>query len=379
MHIGTNILDLLKYLCASLNLTVDQLILEVTASIGTIIIFIILGWIVYKIIEQYVTRWAAKTKTKLDDEILKNIKKPIYFFVLLIGTYSGLEILSPLNNYSDLMQIFFIVAEISLITFIITRIVNVFTVWYSERESESMSEHIIFVLKRVINGTIYLFTFIIILYVLDIDLSGIVVGLGVGGIAIAFALQSVLGDAFSAFSIYFDRPFEIGDFIIVGEYSGTVKKIGMKSTRVQLLQGEELVMANSVLTTSNVRNFKKMQKRRVGFNFGVIYSTPSEKLKKIPDIVRKIIDENKLNTPDRIHFKEFGEFSLNFEAIYYIANRDYAIYMDVQQEINVKIVEAFEKEGIEMAFPTQTIHMANAIQQTNPTKIETKPIKEKAQ
>ena len=152
----------------------------------------------------------------------------------------------------------------------------------------------------------------------------------------------------------------------------------MKSTRVQLLQGEELVMANSVLTTSNVRNFKKMQKRRVGFNFGVIYSTPSEKLKKIPDMVRKIIDENKLNTPDRVHFKEFGEFSLNFEAIYYIANRDYAIYMDVQQEINVKIVEAFEKEGIEMAFPTQTIHMANGVQKPVQTKNDTKPIKNKA-
>ena len=378
MQIGTNILDLLKYLCSSLNLKVDQLILEVTASIGTIIIFIFLGWIVYKIIEQYVTRWAEKTRTKLDDEILKNIKKPIYFFVLLIGTYSGLEILSSLNDYSDIMQIFFIVAEISLITFIITRVVNVFTVWYSERESEAMSEHIIFVLKRVINGIIYLFSFIIILYVLDIDLSGIVVGLGVGGIAIAFALQSVLSDAFSAFSIYFDRPFEIGDFIIVGEYAGIVKKIGMKSTRVQLLQGEELVIANSVLTTSNVRNFKKMNKRRVGFNFGVTYDTSSEKLKKIPDIIKKIINENKLNTSDRIHFKEFGEFSLNFEAIYYINNRDYTIYMDVQQEINVKIVEAFEKEGIQMAFPTRTIHMANAVQTPAPIENNTKQIKKKA-
>ena len=152
----------------------------------------------------------------------------------------------------------------------------------------------------------------------------------------------------------------------------------MKSTRVQLLQGEELVLANSVLTTSNVRNFKKMNKRRVGFHFGVTYNTPSKKLKKIPDIIKKIIDENKLNTADRIHFKEFGEFSLNFEAIYYINNRDYAIYMDVQQEINLKIVEAFEKEGIQMAFPTRTIHMVNAVQTPASTENDTKQIKKKA-
>jgi small-conductance mechanosensitive channel len=224
-----------------------------------------------------------------------------------------------------------------------------------------MSEHILFVLKRIVNAIIFLFAFLIILYVLQIDLSGIVIGLGVGGIAIAFALQNVLSDIFSAFSIYFDRPFEIGDFIVIGEYSGTVKKIGMKSTRVKLLQGEELVLANSVLTTTNVRNFKKMRKRRIKFNFGVTYDTSSEKLKKIPNMVSKIIEKNKLTNIDRIHFKEFGDFSLNFEVIYYINSKDYAKYMDVQQEINFAIKEAFEKVGIEMAYPTQTIFLNKEI------------------
>ena len=246
-------------------------------------------------------------------------------------------------QYSSLLAFIFTIAEILLATFITTRVVNVIIAWYAEKRSKKeMSEHILFVLKKIINGIIFLFAFLIILYVLEIDLSGIVVGLGVGGIAIAFALQNVLSDAFSAFSIYFDKPFEIGDFIVVGDDSGTVKKIGMKSTRVQLLQGEELVLANSVLTTTNVRNFKKMRKRRIKFTFGVTYDTPSKKLKKIPDMVKKIIEGNKLTTVDRIHFKEFGDFSLNFEIVYYINSKDYVKYMDAQQEINFAIKETFE-------------------------------------
>ena len=193
-----------------------------------------------------------------------------------------------------------------------------------------------------------------------IDLTGLAIGGAATAIVIGFALQSVLSDFFSAFSIYFDRPFEIGDFIIVGEFSGTVTKIGMKSTRVQLLQGEELVLPNSELTKSNVRNFKKMNKRRIEFSFGVTYDTPIKKLKKIPDIIREIIAPQKLkhvHSLDRVHFTDFGDFSLKFNIIYYMNTKDYALYRDTQQEINFKIKEAFEKEGIQMAFPTQTIYL----------------------
>ena len=339
----------------------SPLIGEIFVSIMIFAIFIILGWIVYRIFERYFTKWAKRTKTNLDDEILANIKKPIYFFVILVGAYYGLEFLSILEPYSTEVAFTFSIVEILLIAFIITRVVNVVITWYGEkRAKKQMSEHILFVLKKIINAVVYLFAFLVILAVLKIDLSGIVVGLGVGGIAIAFALQNVLSDAFSAFSIYFDKPFEIGDYIVVGDHSGTVKKIGIKSTRVQLLQGEELVLSNSVLTTSSVRNFKKMRKRRISFSFGVIYATPTNKLKKIPDIIRDIIDSDKLeyvDKLDRVHFTEFGDFSLNFDIIYFLKTKDYVKYKDTQQEINFAIKEAFEKEGIEMAFPTQTIFL----------------------
>ena len=259
MSIGSNILEFINEAFNSLGINISPLAIQVIASVIIFLIFILIGWIIYHIFDRYFTRWAEKTKTKLDDEILKNIKKPIYFFVILIGIYSVFDAIELLEQYTDAFIFIFTIAEILLATFIVTRIINVVIAWYADgRSKKKMSEHILFVLKRIINGIIFLFAFLIILYVLEIDLSGIVVGLGVGGIAIAFALQNVLSDMFSAFSIYFDKPFEIGDFIIVGDYSGTVTKIGMKSTRVKLLQGEELVLANSVLTTTNVRNFKKL-------------------------------------------------------------------------------------------------------------------------
>jgi len=339
----------------------DSLYGEIVTSVLVFLIFILIGWIVYHIIERFMTRIVHKTKTKLDDEILKNIKKPIYFFVVVAGLFFAIEFLSILEPFSEYMYIIFTVIEVFLVAFIITRVVNVFIVWYSERRTkEKMSEHILYVLKATINFMIYIFAFFYLLYYFNVNLTGAAVGFGVGGIAIAFALQNVLSDFFSAFSIYFDKPFEIGDYVVVGDYSGTVKKIGMKSTRINLLQGEELVISNREITSSSIRNFKKMRKRRISFSFGVTYDTPTNKLKKIPDIIRSIITNDKLefvDKLDRVHFTEFGDFSLNFSIVYYMKTKDYGKYMDTQQEINFKIKEAFEKEGIEMAFPTQTIYL----------------------
>jgi len=326
-------------------------------------IAIISGWIVYFIFERYLKRLAGKTKTKLDDMILQNIKAPIYVLVFIIGLYYAVLPLSILQPYSGIVTSLFTVAQILVVAFILTKILNVLVEWYAEKRAERgkrFSEHLLFVFKKLIQAVVYIFALLAILAAFNVDLTNVVVGLGVGGIAIALALQNILSDIFSAFSIYFDRPFEVGDFIVVGEYMGTVKKIGIKSTRIQLLQGEELVVSNKELVTTSIRNFKKMKKRRIAFTIGVTYDTPLEKLKKIPDIIRDIIDPKKLPDVDqleRVHFKEFGPYSLNFEIVYYMKTRDYNKYMDTQQTINFAIKEAFEKEGIEMAFPTQTIYV----------------------
>jgi len=359
---SANLIDwFYNWLNATFGIT-DRLYAEVIISTLIFIGFIILGWIIVQVFEHYFLRWAKKTKTKLDDEILKNVKKPIYILVIFFGIFFLLENLSILDQYQDILRIVFVFLQVFLVAFIITRIINVFFAWYADRRArkKDISQHILFVFKAVINAIIYVIALFAILAILNIDLSGIALGGAVTAVVIGFALQSVLSDFFSAFSIYFDRPFEIGDFIVVGEYAGTVKKIGMKSTRVELLQGEELVLPNKELTSTSVRNFKKMNKRRITFTFGVTYDTPLKKLKKIPDIIKNIIDPDKLeyiNKIDRVHFIKFADFSLNFEVVYYLKTKDYNKYMDTQQEINFAIKEAFEKEGIEMAFPTQTIFL----------------------
>ena len=192
MGFGADILEIMQNLFLFFGIKFDPFIEQIITSIGLFILFIIIGWIIYHIIERYFTRWAKKTKTNLDDEILKNIKKPIYFLVFVIGIYSALEVLTILDPYESIIAFIFIIIEILLITYIITRVVNVAIAWYGEKRSkQKMSEHILFVLKRIINIIIFVFAFLIILYTLEIDLSGVVVGLGVGGIAIAFALQEV--------------------------------------------------------------------------------------------------------------------------------------------------------------------------------------------
>lgn len=358
MNYTATISELVNEYLNNLGINTSPFIGQLIVSLLILILSIIIGIIVYRIFEKTLSTWAKKTKTTLDDEILANIKLPIYLAIIVVGCYYALTPLSILQPYKIQIALIFSFIEILLVTFAVNRVINVLVAWYAEKRKKrkkEMSAHLLFVMKKILHTIVYLFAILFVLYAFGINLSGALVGLGVGGIAIAFALQNVLSDMFSAFTIYFDRPFEIGDFVILGEDLGTVKKIGIVSTRIQTLQGEELVVSNQELITTRIRNFKQMRKRRISFSFGVIYGTPSSKLEKIPDMIKKIINAIDIADVDRVHFKEFGNFSLNFEVVYYIQSKEYNVYMDTQQEINLKIKKAFEKEGIEMAFPTQTV------------------------
>ena len=183
----------------------------------------------------------------------------------------------------------------------------------------------------------------------------VVAGLGITGIAVALAAQTILGDLFNYFVILFDRPFKRGDFVIIDDFLGVIVHIGIKTTRIQSLWGEELVFSNTDLTSSRIKNYKKMEKRRVLFKLGVTYQTTSEQIKKIPQIIRGIIEKVEDTIFDRAHFQSYGDFSLDIESVYYVIGNDYNKYMDIQQQINFAIKEAFEKEGIEFAYPTRTL------------------------
>lgn len=197
---------------------------------------------------------------------------------------------------------------------------------------------------------------------LGLKVTALLAGLGVGGIAVALAVQNILGDLFSSFSILLDRPFEHGDFIVVGDLMGTVEQIGLKTTRVRSLFGEEIVFSNSDLLSSRIRNFKRMKERRVVFRLGVTYGTPVAKLEALPALLRGAVESSGADRVrfDRAHFQEYGDYSLLFEVVYYVLSADYNQHMDLRQAINLEIYRRFEKEGLEFAFPTQSLLVSRA-------------------
>ena len=192
---------------------------------------------------------------------------------------------------------------------------------------------------------------------MGVDISTLVTGLGVGGVAVALAVQNVLGDLFASLSIVLDKPFVIGDFLAVGDLVGNVEQIGLKTTRVRSLSGEQLIFSNADLLQSRIKNYGRMMQRRILFTIGVTYQTPREKLENIPTILREAIESQKNVRFDRSHFARYGDFSINFESVYFVTVPTYNTYMDTQQAINLRIHERFEQEGIEFAYPTQTLFL----------------------
>ncbi len=190
---------------------------------------------------------------------------------------------------------------------------------------------------------------------LGVDVTALVAGLGVGGIAVALAVQNILGDLFASLSIVIDKPFVIGDFVVVDDMSGTIEHVGLKTTRVRSLSGEQIVIANSDLLKTRIRNYKRMYERRIVFHFGVLYQTSADQLQQIPSMVKGLIDTTENTRFDRAHFQKFGDSSLDFEVVYWMTSPDYAAYMEAQQTINLGMVRCFKTANIDFAYPTRTI------------------------
>ena len=195
---------------------------------------------------------------------------------------------------------------------------------------------------------------------LGVNITALVAGLGIGGIAIALAVQTVLGDLFASLSITLDKPFEVGDFLILGDVLGTVERIGIKSTRLRSLSGEQIIISNGDLLSSRLHNYKRMFERRVVFTVRVVLDTPVEKVRRIPGLIRGIIEAQQKTRFDRSHFMSYGEYSLDVETVYYVLSPDYNAYADIQQEVNLAIYEAFAGEQIEFALPARTSIVRNA-------------------
>ncbi len=297
------------------------------------------------------------TPSKLDDFFLDITNRrviPVLFWSAFYLAFRQLK-------FAGIVDKWLFAAVVIVLTFCVTRLVLDLVVYFMKenwlnREAQkgraAVSTSILTIVKVVLWGVAFVFA----LDNLGFNVSAVVAGLGIGGVAVALAAQSILTDLFNYFVIFFDRPFEEGDFIVVDDFSGTIENIGIKTTRIRGIDGEEIVAPNSLLTTSKIRNHKRMRERRIQFTVGIIYETPKEKVEKIPGLLRKLIEQNEVTRFDRAHFKTFGPYSLDFEVVYFVMDRDYNKFMDIQQKINFAIKEMFEREGIEFAYPTQVAY-----------------------
>lgn len=212
-------------------------------------------------------------------------------------------------------------------------------------------------------GQIVLWGFVSLLALsnLGVDVTALVAGLGIGGIAVALAVQNILGDLFASLSIVVDKPFVVGDFIIVDDYMGTVEYVGMKTTRIRSLGGEQIVFTNGDLLQARVRNYKRMYERRIVFTFGLVLQTPPEKLEKVSRIVQELVERQPLTRFDRAHFFKFGEYSLDYEVVFWMMDPDYNKYMDVQQAINLAMLRSFAEEGVRLAYPARALALEEPV------------------
>ncbi|MBI1190910.1 MAG: mechanosensitive ion channel [Tepidisphaera sp.] len=306
----------------------------------------------------HLRKLTGKTKSHVDDVLVDALGDLRSWFFLMVGVYffSHLLVLSGAANGAISKLLVAAIAAQALVTSRFFIEFGTKALLASRRGPDGQPDQtvqsasgVIRVLSTVVVGSVIV---VFALSNMNVDVTSLIAGLGVGGIAVALAAQSILADTFGSLTILFDKPFLVGDFIVVGDKMGTVEHIGIKTTRVRALSGEQLVFANSDLLASRIQNYKRMQERRVVFGFGIIYETPLEKLKQVPDMVREVVKSQQSVRLDRVHFKSYGAYSLDFEVVYYVLNSDYNKYMDIQQAINLGMFDAFAKEGIEFAYPT---------------------------
>jgi len=322
------------------------------------------AWIAVRVILRIVSsrlgKFAKQTDTAWDDIIVHTLSKTKAIFLLAIGLEVGSNLLTLAPRIRSGIDAFAIIASIVQAGIWATATLRAWLAAYKKETIEKDRSAVTTMSALGFVGQLLIWSVVLLLSLdnLGVDVTALVAGLGVGGVAVALALQNILGDLFSSLAIVLDKPFVLGDFINVGgDFLGSVEAIGLKTTRIRSLSGEQLVFSNSDLLGSRIRNFGRMAERRVAFAVGVTYETPKALLAEIPTIIRRAVEAQDAVRFDRSHFKQFGDFSLDFETVYYVLSPDYAKYMDIQQAINLRLFGEFGDRGIEFAYPTQTLYL----------------------
>lgn len=329
--------------------------MQLATAAGVFLVIWIALYIIRNHVIAHLVKLSEKTHSKIDDTIagfLSSIRPPVYIVISFFFAQKGLMVPDSFRLIIDIIVLIVIVSQVIRLVEDLTCMGLEAQVTRGDEEAEMPG-----IFRVGVRMVLWSIGFLLILSNAGVDITSLVAGLGIGGLAISLALQNILSDLFASFSIAVDKPFEIGDFVVVGEHKGNVKHIGLKTTRITALEGEEIVISNAELTSARVQNYKKMEKRRIIFTFGCTYDADPAKLEQIAKDVGAIIEDHEYAELDRIHFNAFGDSDLQFEAVYYMTTSDYLIYMDTQQDINVRILQYYKENGLEMAYPTQTLYV----------------------
>ncbi len=305
-------------------------------------------------------RIADRTTNGLDDLAADVLDRTHMFFLAGLAILAGAQALILPDRARDVLQALAFIALLLQIAIWGNAAISASLRRYTNRmmEEDAASATTLRFVGFLLRLALWVLIGLVALDTANIDITALIAGLGVGGIAVALATQNILGDLFASLSIVLDKPFVIGDFIIVGDMMGTVEHIGLKTTRIRSLSGEQLVFSNNDLLSSRIRNYKRMNERRALFSFGVTYQTPKDVLARLPAVVREVVESQPNTRFDRAHFQKYGASSLDFEVVYYMLVPDYNAYMDTQQAINLDLFGRMEDMGVEFAYPTQTVYVA---------------------
>lgn len=328
---------------------------DYVTALGGFVAAVALVLLIRRLLVRRLERWSKATSTTLDDFLVRQVKRNLVPLLYTVSAYLSMTYLTLPRGLGRVIEVSFII----LVTAFAIRFAVAFAAYSVEAylirrygpDQPAAGRGISTLLSLVLWSLGVIF----VLDNLGVEVSAVLTGLGIGGIAVALASQAILGDLFSYFVIFFDRPFQVGDFLKVDDKQGEVEYIGIKTTRLRSLGGELLILSNKDLTNARVHNYKRMEKRRVVFTIGVTYRTPLEKLTEIPRMIQTIVESHPSVVFDRAHFKEYGTSSLIYEIVYFMLDNEYKIFMDTQQSINLKIFESFSRHGIEFAYPTQTL------------------------
>ncbi|MFH1588165.1 MAG: mechanosensitive ion channel family protein [Candidatus Diapherotrites archaeon] len=337
--------------------TVEQYII----FFGILILFALLGKIVYYLMKNHMRKLTEKTKTELDDILIDIIEEPLVLLIVIIGLFIGFHFQLANNEFAWFFDRLIGMLIVIIVAWFAIRLLNVLIEHYlkplTEKTHSKLDDQLIPVLSKSVKVAIIAIALILSLQNFGYDVTALIAGLGIGGLAVAFAAQETISNVFGGIAIFVDKPFTVGDRVKFRDLDATVMQVGLRTTRLQDFDNYYISVPNSIVSKEIITNVEKAKKRRVKFTLNLVYSTPKKKMEKAKELVKKAVSEIEGTFPEetKVIFDNFGSSSLDLIVIYYLDPKKG--FLEVKDAVNFRIMDLFEKEKLEFAYPTQTVYL----------------------